>query len=489
VTRRQRLTLVAAIMGSAVTTIDGSIVNVALPAIERDLDGGLVSQQWISNAYLLALGSLILVGGSLGDIYGERRIFALGVGAFGVFSVMCALAPTVGVLIAARALMGVAGALVTPSSLAVIIGAFSEQERGAAIGSWTAWSGIASILGPLAGGAVVDTASWRWIFAINVPLVAGTLALIFAAVPATKPVGGRRLDVTGATLGALGLAGLVFALIEEPRHGWSSPTILLPLLAGVASFAAFLAYERHTPQPMLKLDLFKRRNFAVGNLETLTMYAGLGILFFFLTIFLQQVAGYTALQSGLATVPVTIAMFVLSRRFGVLSDRYGPRRFMGFGPLVAAAGIFFLLRTGIHTAYVTDVLPGMLLFSLGLSMTVAPLTATVLADADESDAGIASAINNDVARVASLVGVSAVGAAIAAALPAGTFASNAGSVSASTTRFSSAGSSLRPAAWPVCSASSTQSAGSTPAAAPVDSSSARRALQPLACAAVSGRDS
>jgi EmrB/QacA subfamily drug resistance transporter len=430
VTRRQQLTLVAAITASALTTIDGSIVNVALPAIERDLGGGLVGQQWISNAYLLALGSLILVGGSLGDIYGERRVFALGVASFGVCSVVCALAPTTGVLIGARALMGAAGALVTPSSLAVIIGAFSASDRGAAIGAWTAWGGIASILGPLVGGAVVDVASWRWIFALNLPLVAATLALIFAAVPAAKPVADRRVDVIGAVLGALALAGLVFALIEEPRHGWSSPTILLPLLAGVACFVGFLLYERRTPQPMLELDLFKSRNFAVGNLETLTMYAGLGILFFFLTIFLQQVAGYTALQSGLATVPVTIVMFALSRRFGALADRYGPRRLMGAGPLVASAGIFLLLRTGIHTAYLTDLLPALLLFALGLSMTVAPLTATVLADADERDAGIASAINNDVARVASLVGISAVGAAIASTLPAGTFGRNAASVTA-----------------------------------------------------------
>jgi EmrB/QacA subfamily drug resistance transporter len=430
VTRRQQLTLVAAITASALTTIDGSIVNVALPAIERDLGGGLVSQQWISNAYLLALGSLILVGGSLGDIYGERRIFALGAVSFGVCSVVCALAPTTGVLIGGRALMGAAGALVTPSSLAVIIGAFSASERGAAIGAWTAWGGIASILGPLVGGAVVDVASWRWIFALNLPLVAVTLVLIFAAVPAAKPVAGRRVDVTGAVLGALGLAGSVFALIEEPQHGWSSPTILLPLLAGFACFVGFLLYERRAPQPMLELDLFKSRNFAVGNLETLTMYAGLGILFFFLTIFLQQVAGYTALQSGLATVPVTIVVFTLSRRFGALADRYGPRRLMGAGPLIASAGIFLLLRTGIHTAYLTDLLPALLLFGLGLSMTVAPLTATVLADADESDAGIASAINNDIARVASLVGISAVGAAIASTLPAGTFARNAGSVTA-----------------------------------------------------------
>jgi EmrB/QacA subfamily drug resistance transporter len=428
--RRQRLTLVAAILGSAVATIDGSIVNVALPAIARDLGGGLVSQQWVSNAYLLTLGSLILLGGSLGDIYGERRVFALGLSAFGVFSVASALAPSVGFLIGARALQGAAAALLTPASLAIIVGAFPEKTRGAAIGAWTAWGGIASIFGPLAGGLIVDAASWRWIFALNVPLIAVTLALVFAAVPASTPAQGRRLDLVGAGLGALGLAGVVFGLIEEPRYGWSSGTTIVSLLAGAVCFVAFLAYERRTPQPMLKLELFTHRNFAVGNLETLTMYAGLAILFFFLTIFLQQVAGYSALKSGLATIPVTIVMFALSRRFGAIADAIGPRRLMGAGPLVAAAGIFLLLRLDTTVSYVADVLPAMLLFALGLSITVAPLTATVLADADDSDAGIASAINNAVARVAGLIGVSAVGAAIAGQLPGDTFARNAASVTA-----------------------------------------------------------
>ncbi len=428
--RRQRLTLVAAILGSGVAAVDGSIVNVALPAIERDLGGGLPAQQWVSNAYLLALGSLILIGGSLGDIYGERRIFALGVAGFGLLSLACALAPTIEALIAARALQGAAGALLTPSSLAIIVAAFSPEERGAAIGSWTAWGGIAVIAGPLAGGWIVDQVSWRWIFALNVPLVLVTLALVFAAVPRATRVAGRRVDVTGAALCVVGLGGLVFALIEQPRYGRQSAAIDVPLLVGIVAFCSFLFYERRAAEPMLKLELFAQRNFAVANLETLTMYAGLSILFFFLVIFLQQVAGYSALRSGLTTVPVTLMMFALSRRFGALADRYGPRFFMGAGPLIAAAGILLLLRAGLDTSYIRDLLPGLLVFSLGLSMTVAPLTATVMADADERDAGIASAINNAVARVAGLVGVSVIGVVVASTLVGDTFAADAASVRA-----------------------------------------------------------
>ncbi len=429
-TRRQRLTLLAAILGSGVVTIDGSIVNVALPAIERDLGGGLPAQQWVSNAYLLALASLILIGGSLGDIYGERRVFAIGVGAFGVLSLACALAPTIEMLIAARTLQGAAGALVTPSSLAIIVAAFPPGQRGAAIGSWTAWGGIAAIVGPLAGGWIVDELSWRWIFALNVPLVVVTVALILAAVPPARARSARHVDMVGASLCVLGLSGIVFALIEQPHYGWASPVIFVPLSLGILAFAGFIVYERRAPEPMLQLQLFTHRNFAVGNAETFAMYAGLAILFFFLVIFLQQVAGYSALESGLATLPVTIVLFALSRRFGALADRHGPRFFMGAGPLVAAAGILLLLRTGLQTSYLTDVLPAMLVFALGLALTVAPLVATVLADADERDAGIASAINNAVARVAGLIGVSVLGVVVAQTLVGDTFAANEESVRA-----------------------------------------------------------
>jgi EmrB/QacA subfamily drug resistance transporter len=411
----KRLSLLAAIMGSFVVGLDSTVVNVALPSISHDLGGGLAGQQWVSNAYLLALGSLILIGGSLGDLLGERRVFAIGVGGFGAVSLVCALAPSIEVLIAGRALQGVFGALLTPSALAVIVAAFPPQERGMAIGSWTAWSGIATVIGPLCGGYLIDATSWRWIFAINIPFVLITLMLVAIAVPERERVGPRApIDVLGAVLCALGLAGPVFALIRQPALGWSSPGVVLPALAGIALLAAFLYRESRTAHPMLPLGLFKRRNFAVGNAETFTMYGGLGITFFFLVLFLQQVAGYDALQAGLATLPSTIVMFLLSKRAGRLADRHGPRLFMGLGPLVAAAGLAMMMRMGATVSYWTDVLPALLLFSLGLAATVAPLTATVLADADESNAGIASGVNNAVARVAALLAVAALGAVVSA---------------------------------------------------------------------------
>jgi EmrB/QacA subfamily drug resistance transporter len=410
------LTLLAAILGSSVVMLDGSVVNVALPAIERELGGGLAGQQWVSNSYLLLLGSFILIGGSLGDLYGERRVFGVGVAAFGVCSLGCAVAPDVGTLIAARALQGIAGALVTPSSLAIIVAAFPPDRRGRAIGSWTAWTGISTVAGPLLGGWIIDFASWRWVFAINVPLVVATMTLVAIAVPRVAPTTQRRLDLVGAALCATGLGGVMAALIEQPHRGWGSPLIDVLLGAGVALFAVFIGYERRTPEPMVKLELFTVRNFTVTNLETFTMYGGLSILFFYLVIFLQQVAGYSALRSGLTTLPVTILMFLLSSRFGALASSVGPRWFMGTGPLVAACGVLWLLRAGLHTSYLTIVLPALVLFGIGLSITVAPLTTTVLAEADESDAGIASAINNAVARVAGLVGIGVVGVVIAHAL-------------------------------------------------------------------------
>ena len=410
------MTLVATILGSGIALLDGTIVNVALPAIEEDLGGGLAGQQWVVNAYLLTLGSLILVGGSLGDLYGERRIFALGVAGFGVASILCALAPTIETLVAARAVQGATSALLTPASLALIATTFEdEKERGAAIGTWTAWAGIAAVAGPVIGGQIVDVASWRWIFAVNVPLVLVTLALIYVAVERDEHVErkGRRIDVVGALLTAFGLAGPVFALVEQPQRGWTSPVVLLGLVGGAILLVAFVAWERRVRDPMLPLELFESRNFSVTNIETLLVYAGLASLFFFLTIFLQSVAGYSALESGLAGLPVTIFLFFLSSRIGALSARFGPRLFMGVGPLVAAGGVLLLVRLDENVDYARDLLPAMIVFGLGLAMTVAPLTATVMAEAGRGDSGIASGVNNAVARVAGLLGIAVVGVAVA----------------------------------------------------------------------------
>ena len=414
-TRTQRLSLLAAIMGTFVVALDATVVSVALPAIEEDLGGGLAGQQWVSNGYLLALAALILVGGSLGDVFGERRIFSIGVLGFGLTSLLCALAPSIEVLVAARVMQGVFGALLTPSALAVIVAAFPPAQRGAAVGSWTAWSGIAAVVGPLVGGQLIDAASWRWIFAINVPFVVLTLVVVAAAVPQrSRAVPRRPVDWPGGVLSFLGLAGPTLALIRQPQSGWGASDVIIPGLGGLLFLALFLAREAQIAHPMLSLELFRRRNFAAGNAQTLAMYAGLSVLFFYLVLFLQQVAGYSALEAGLATLPTTVVMFALSKRAGMLADRIGPRLFMGGGPLLAAAGLLAFLRLDADVDYVRDVLPALLAFSLGLAATVAPLTATVLSDADEEDAGIASGVNNAIARAGGLLGIAALGAVIAA---------------------------------------------------------------------------
>ena len=411
---RNRLVLVASILGSVIVFVDSTVVNVALPAIQRDLGGGLALQQWVVDAYLLTLGSLLLVGGSLGDLFGPRRLFIIGLGAFGVASVLCAAAPTGNFLIAARAIQGATGAVLTPAGLAVITGTFEGEERGAAVGTWTAWTGIAFVIGPLAGGWIVTHTSWRWVFLVNVPFVAATLGLVAYAVPNRVRSGPRpHIDVIGACLCAFGLAGPVFALIEAPTRHFGDPLIVASLVGGVVLLVLFVLWERRSPAPMLPLRLFRLRNFSVANAETLFVYAGLSTLTFFLVLFLQQIAGYTPVESGLALLPVTAMMFVLSRQVGRLSMRYGPRLFMGIGPLVAAAGVAAIARLGTAFNYWTELFPPLIVFSLGLSLIVAPLTATVLSDAGPSDAGVASGVNNAAARVAGLLGIAVVGAAVA----------------------------------------------------------------------------
>jgi EmrB/QacA subfamily drug resistance transporter len=411
---RKRLILVACILGSTIVFVDSTVVNVALPAIQRDLGGGLALQQWVVDAYLLTLGALILVGGSLGDLFGGKRIFALGVVAFGVTSVACAAATSGPLLVVGRGLQGVAGALLTPAALATITAVFSGEERGAAIGTWTAWTGIAFVIGPLVGGWLVSVASWRSIFLVNVPLTLVTLALIWIALPGRHQTSDRaRVDVVGGLLCVLGLAGPVYALIELPKRGFSDPLILTSLFGGLALLGAFVVWELHDDAPMLPLRLFHLRNFTFANVETLAVYAALSTLTFFLVLFLQQLADYSPFRSGLATVPITVVMFFLSPRVGRLSMRFGPRFFMGIGPLICAGALVWMRNLSPGFDYWTTLLPQLLVFAVGLSLIVAPLTSTVLADAGERDAGIASGVNNAIARVAGLLGIAIVGAAIA----------------------------------------------------------------------------
>jgi EmrB/QacA subfamily drug resistance transporter len=409
-TKQQRLVLTVSILASFVAFLDGSVVNVALPAISKALGGGLVVQQWVVDAYLLTLGSLILIAGSLSDLLGRKTILVWGLIGFGVASLLCAMAPTSGILIFARALQGAGGALLVPSSLAIIIATFSGPAQGKAIGSWTAWTGISFIIGPLVGGFLVDVASWRWVFAINVFPIALTLWLLLRLKLANDGRSNTRIDYLGAVLCALGLGGTVYALIEQPRFGWSNPMIWLPLLVGLAMLVVFIWYEDKTPHPMLPLELFKIRNFSFGNLATTFIYAALSVATFVVVVFLQQFAHYSALLAGLSLLPVTMIMFVLSPRVGALAGKYGPRWFMASGPVVAALGFLWMLS--VHSSvinYWTQLFPGVLLFGLGLSITVSPLTAAVLGSIKPEHAGIASAVNNAIARIAGLVAIAAIG--------------------------------------------------------------------------------
>ena len=411
---RNRWTVIATILGSTVVFLDATVVNVALPALSDDLGAGLADQQWVVEAYLLALVALLLVGGSLGDQFGRRRIFILGLGLFGVTSILCAISPSTEILIGARALQGLAGALLVPGSLAILAATFEGEERGRAVGTWTAWTGIATVVGPVAGGALIEAISWRAIFWVNVPLVVVTMLLAQRSVrESVNPDADRHIDWVGILFSAVGLGAPVFALIQQPTHGWSDPMVYGPLIGGIAVFGIFVLWESRYRHAMLDLSLFKVRNFSITNIETLVVYAGLIGAFFFVTLFLQQTAGYTPIEAGLATTPVSVILFVLSPRFGKISTGIGPRLPMSIGPIVGGIGLLLLMRVGSDPNYVTEVLPAILVFGLGLSATVAPLTATALNSVPENQVGIASGINNGVSRVAGLLAIAVLGALIA----------------------------------------------------------------------------
>jgi EmrB/QacA subfamily drug resistance transporter len=412
--RRKRYTMIATILGSTIVFLDATVVNVALPAISDDLNAGLADQQWVVEAYALATVSLLLVGGALGDQFGRRRLFTIGLIGFGITSILCALAPSSTMLIAARGLQGLTGALLVPGSLAIIAATFEGAARGKAVGTWTAWTGIATVVGPAGGGALVEAISWRAIFWVNVPLVIFTVLLTRSQVQESlDPEADRAIDWLGILLSAAGLGGVVFGFIEQPTHGWSDPIVSIPLFGGALLFAVFLVWESRYRHSMLDLGLFRVRNFAVTNLETLIVYSGLIGAFFFVTLFLQQTVGYSPLAAGFATTPISLILFALSPVFGRIATSTGPRVPMSVGPIVGGIGLLLITRIDANANYLTDVLPGVIVFGLGLSATVAPLTATALNSVAENRVGVASGINNAVSRVAGVLAIAIFGALIA----------------------------------------------------------------------------
>ena len=391
--------------------LDGTVVNIALRNVGEDLGATVAQLQWVVNSYLLALASLILVGGSLGDHFGRRRVFLIGVSWFAVASALCGLAQTPDQLIAARLLQGVGAAMLTPGSLAMIQGSFRPADRGRVIGQWAGLGGIAAAVGPLLGGWIVDNASWRWIFLINVPVAVVVLVLTARHVPESRdPDAARGFDLVGAGLGALGLAGATYALIENGN----APTaaVLTAAAVGVASLGLFVVYERRHHDALVPMHLFRSRVFSVANLLTLLVYGALGAMLFFLVLQLQVVTGWCPLAAGLSTEPLTVVMLLLSSRVGALAARVGPRLPLSAGPVLCGIGVLALRRVDEDTRYLTGVLPGMLVFAAGLVLLVAPLTSSVLAAAPDRFAGIASGINNAVARTGSLLSVSALPAAV-----------------------------------------------------------------------------
>ncbi|TFC37960.1 MFS transporter [Cryobacterium sp. TMT1-62] len=413
---REHRVLIVAILASFVAFLDGSIVTVALPAISREFGGGLVLQQWAVDGYLLSLGALILVAGSLSDTFGRVRVLRIGLVWFGITSLACAVAPWGSALVLARVLQGVAAALLVPSSLALITSTFSGAAQARAIGAWTGWTGIAGIMGPVLGGILVDTLSWRLIFGLNVIPIMVTLVLLAGLDEPVRTRPAAPIDAWGAGLAALGLGGPVFALIEQGRLGWASPVVFVPLVVGLLAFAGFLWWEARAPHPMMPLSLFKIRNFGVGNIATVGFYAALGLGFFVFTLYLQQVGGFSATVTGFAGIPATAMLLLFATLFGTLAGRYGPRAFMTVGPMVAGAGFLLLLGAVPPIALWSQVVPAVVVIGLGLAITVAPLTSAVLGSIRPEQAGIGSAINNAVARVAGLVAVALAGTIIGTTL-------------------------------------------------------------------------
>ena len=405
-TVRGRGALAATVLGSGMAFLDGTIVNVAAKHIGTDFHSGFAALQWVLNAYTLTLAALILLGGSLGDRLGRRRVFLVGVVWFAAASLACALAPDVGFLIAARAVQGIGGALMTPGSLAIISSVFAPEDRAAAVGAWSGLAGVSTALGPLLGGWLVQSFSWRWAFGINLPLAAAVVVIALRYVPETKAAAApHHLDVLGTVLIALGLGGLTFGTTLAGSDGWHAGA-WSSTIAGALFVVAFVVAEQRERMPLVPLRLFRDRTFSGTNLMTLFTYAALSGMFFVLVLELQVAGGYGALAAGLATLPITLVMLVLSARSGALAARIGPRVQLTIGPIVAGGGLLVLARIdNHHHAYLTDVLPGVLLFALGMTTLVAPLTATVMAAAPQDQVGIASGVNNAISRAGGLLAV------------------------------------------------------------------------------------
>ena len=403
---RGRWVIAATVLGSGMAAIDATVIGIALPTIGREFHATLGSLQWVVTGYTLTLASLLLLGGSLGDRYGRRRVFMIGVAWFSLSSAACALSSGSTELIVLRVLQGVGGALLTPGSLAILEASFTRDDRNEAIGAWSGLGGVATAAGPLVGGYLITAASWRWIFVINIPL--GLVVLLVSArhVPESHdPSASGRLDVGGAVLATVSLAGVAYGLIEGPARGWSSAAVVASLTVGVFATAAFLLVEARSPAPMLPPGLFAGRQFTVTNAVTFVVYAGLGGVLFLLPVVLQVVNHYSPLESGVALLPITVVMLAFSARSGRLAATIGPRLQMAVGPVVVGVGLALLSRAPASASYATGVLPAVLVTAVGLAITVAPLTATALNSVPERHAGLASAVNNDVARLGGLIAV------------------------------------------------------------------------------------